>query len=536
MVVFVEEQIMNRERGIKETRWPLAVGIIFLLLIVLVELVTILTYNSGHLVFTLDDPYIHLALAENIMEGHYGINTEEFSAASSSILWPFLLAPFAGSPFGVYFIFLLNCLAAIGSLYFFWKILCYLFPKTDMEPVERNWLIGILLVLFIPAINLVGLILTGMEHSIQVFLVVLTMWGLLFEMRENRVPMWLLLVIIVSPLIRYENLAVSFPALIYLFIRGHRAKSLIAAGIIVAIMGAFSLFLVNLGLEPLPNSILAKSSVMSSHGRIGSILANFQTNRKNPRGALLIIAVAFFISQALKRKVISRDKLFALVIAAGIIAHIFVGRNGWYNRYEIYIWTVSMIGALFFLRKHIADVCLKNGIPRFAIASFIWVLAISSPYFMGIVTAPVASANIYEQQYQMHRFATDYYEGRVAVNDIGYVSYRNDNYVLDLWGLASVDALDNLQSGGYSSESLGEIVLENNVGLIMIYEESFQQIPDNWVKIGDLHLGKKSITAMSIVAFFAVDNNTYIETIEVVREFAKTLPKGVVFEFAEIVT
>lgn len=50
-------------------------------------------YNSdGKLVYTLDDPYIHLAVAENILNDTFGINSDEFSSPSSSIIWPYLLA------------------------------------------------------------------------------------------------------------------------------------------------------------------------------------------------------------------------------------------------------------------------------------------------------------------------------------------------------------------------------------------------------------------------------------------------------------
>ena len=47
---------------------------------------------DGHLIYTLDDPYIHLAVARNILLGGYGVNATEFSSPSSSILWPWLLA------------------------------------------------------------------------------------------------------------------------------------------------------------------------------------------------------------------------------------------------------------------------------------------------------------------------------------------------------------------------------------------------------------------------------------------------------------
>mgnify|MGYP001017862235 CR=1 FL=1 len=46
----------------------------------------------GFFFYTLDDPYIHLALAENILRGHYGINLDEPSSPSSSIVYPFLVA------------------------------------------------------------------------------------------------------------------------------------------------------------------------------------------------------------------------------------------------------------------------------------------------------------------------------------------------------------------------------------------------------------------------------------------------------------
>src|SRR5262249_14612423 len=58
----------------------------------------ILLHDGGHFTYTLDDPYIHLALARNIAFGGYGINPGEPAAPSSSILWPFLLAPFARLP------------------------------------------------------------------------------------------------------------------------------------------------------------------------------------------------------------------------------------------------------------------------------------------------------------------------------------------------------------------------------------------------------------------------------------------------------
>jgi hypothetical protein len=40
--------------------------------------------NSGHLVYTPDDAYIHLSLAENIARGRYGVNLGESSRSACS--------------------------------------------------------------------------------------------------------------------------------------------------------------------------------------------------------------------------------------------------------------------------------------------------------------------------------------------------------------------------------------------------------------------------------------------------------------------
>jgi hypothetical protein len=133
----------------------------------------------------------------------------------------------------------------------------------------------------------------------------------------------------------------------------------------------------------------------------------------------------------------------------------------------------------------------------------------------------------------MHRFAVNYYKKPVAVNDLGYVSYKNNNYVLDLWGLASIDAL-KYRKTNHSSEWVNKLTKSNDIELAMIYEDWFKSISDDWIKIGELHLGKKKVTpAHNKVAFFAMNQNAYVGIVAQLHRFIKTLPHDVEFIFEE---
>ena len=156
------------------------------LLIVFTEIIIILILNSGLMVYTLDDSYIHLALAENIIKGHYGVNLQEYSSPSSSILWPFYsLAPFSGFSFGYYVPLIFNVCSATGTLFIFWLIIKLIsFPdNSSNQKIDKT--VTLFIILLIIATNLIGLIFTGMEHSLQVFVTVLIIWGLL-NLIENK--------------------------------------------------------------------------------------------------------------------------------------------------------------------------------------------------------------------------------------------------------------------------------------------------------------------------------------------------------------
>lgn len=512
----------------------LYVGIAFLVCLVLIEFISIMMLNNGLLVYTLDDPYIHLALAENIKQGHYGINMGEYSAPSSSALWPFILAPFSSYAYSAFFI---NLGFAIASVILLVKILNRTIHIADS--LARNLLLSVIIVLFILATNIVGLVFTGMEHSFQLMAVLIIAYGLIIEIEEDKIKWWLLATIIVAPLIRYECIAISFAALAYLAMRGRFKSAGFSLLLLVIFLGGFSIFLISLGLDAFPSSVVAKSSVVQSGGAISRFVGNLMNALNYRQGMILSFGALTLLFYVIFGNKIKRKQL-AIVTIFATLMHLIAGSYGWYNRYEIYILAFQLVIFSYLFFPLISNKLFGSNRTNFnlfyviAFAGGIATIAIivGKPYIYHLSTIPKASNNIYEQQYQMHRFVVDYYNKPIAVNDLGYVSYKNNSYVLDLWGLGSQKALKSRLNSDNTNWKQN-LIDEANVKLVMIYEDWFNDIPDEWVKIGELHLGKKRITpARSMVSFYSVKNDIYTGILR--RKlvlFSKTLPTGVKFKF-----
>lgn len=362
----------------------------------------IVALNSGQLVFTLDDAYIHLALAENLMQGHYGINLNEYSAPSSSILWPFLLAPFAKLAFANYFILVANTIFTAITLLLFGLMLSP--GGTDPASAgdaEKKTLLNVILILLIPACNLIGLIFTGMEHSLQVMLTVAIICGLCRESSSGRLDWWALFAIILAPLVRYECLAISLPAAGYLFFRGHRRQAAVTVIAILTIVAGFSWFLISLGQNPLPNSVRAKSQI--AHDKSGSsAFVNFASGIATSRGVLLAVSFLFLLSQMTNLKLEKSERLLCATVSSSIILHFLFGQFGWFCRYEIYIWAAAIALVGFLLKSSLYRQSSNYNLFAKVFFMFTALFLLCFPYLMVLVDIPVAANNIYEQQYQMH--------------------------------------------------------------------------------------------------------------------------------------
>jgi hypothetical protein len=129
----------------------------------------------------------------------------------------------------------------------------------------------------------------------------------------------------------------------------------------------------------------------------------------------------------------------------------------------------------------------------------------------------------------MHRFVQEFHDGSVAVNDLGWVAYRNPDYVLDLWGLGFAEAGMRRQEGdlGY----VEDLVDRYSVPLLMVYDTEGglkNWIPDRYPRIATLRLGRKRVvSAESVVTFIATDHGDILGLTRSLAAFGEVVPEGV---------
>lgn len=500
------------------TRAFLVVAAVFLLIIG-AEVLAILRLNDGKFVYTLDDPYIHLALAENIWKGHYGVNLNEVSAPSSSILWPYLLAPLATVE---YWPLVLNAVFGVLTIWILLRVLA-LTVRRESSGVFFFAGVGAALVV---ATNLVGLSLTGMEHVLQVLAVVLAGYGLALDARLDQLRPWLVPVAMFMPAIRYENLAVTAAVIAYLFLTGRRslaAWTLLGA---VVVITTFSVYLASMGLGYFPSSVAVKSDLVGESKKVVALLKNLY-HSFNSRPGLLLAMIAFFIAMHRPKDGGPKTSALSWSLLVTLTLHLLLGRYGWYNRYEIYVLAFAIVLLMvMFLPEW-------QGLRNFSQVKHTLVLGAplliaGLPYIVGLATAPLASNNIFEQHYQMHRFVTSYLREPVAVNDLGYVAYKNDEYVLDLYGLGSEQArhLFRSQSNG---DWMAALCRDHEVRVAMIYTSWFKSLPSSWVKLGELSLSRYNHTpAHPVVEIYATSEEHVGETLSRLSSFKESLPPRIV--------
>ncbi len=474
--------------------------------------------TGGQLIYCLDDPYIHLAVAQGIWDGTYGVNPGEASSPSSSALWPLLLLPFVATGTGEFGPLAINLVCGAATACCLGAGLRRAFPRFE------GWGLRVLLVV---ALLLVGnawaLAFMGMEHSLQLLLAVGVVHGLLRCASGAPVTRTLGWATVLGPWVRYENLAVSAAAWVFLAWMGERRRALRWASLCAVGLGLFSLFLVLQGLDALPSSVRMKSGLSGEDwGFWGSIQQHVTFALNSGRGTVLAGFSLVLLVFAAARPTLDPVGKLALCLSGAGALHLLFGVYGWFHRYEAYIFG-SLGFAVVALAPSVIPALSERARAQLALVATMVVLAF--PYLRSLPQTPAAAHNVFEQQYQLHRFVTEFWKQPVAVNDLGYVAFDNGNYVLDLAGLASSEVQQRRLTEA-APEWIADLTQRHAIDLAVVYPAWFPKRPASWVRVADMTLsGPRVSVAHTKVSFFATNAAAVPSVQRALEAFVPTLPK-----------
>ena len=152
------------------------------------------------------------------------------------------------------------------------------------------------------AINAFGLPLTGMEHSLHVLTVIVTLLGLIAMFESGSVSAWLIAAIIFMPFVRFEGIALAGAAILVMAVAGHWRAAALSSAVIVLGFAVWAVAMQKLGLPFLPSSVLVKSQMAANvEGAKGAfaiahtLQSNLKVSMHNRWGTMFAFAICALI-------------------------------------------------------------------------------------------------------------------------------------------------------------------------------------------------------------------------------------------------
>jgi hypothetical protein len=536
-------------KGVWARHWPLIAALGVLGAVVAVVFSRCLRADGGRFVYTIDDIYIIMAVARNlVVHGVWGVTPYEFSSSTSTIIWPLMLALcYALGGTSELVPLLLNLVLGGATLLVVYVIL----RKAGLpQGLQAVVLLAVLFLAPLPAV-----IFTGMEHTLQIGISILFVYVAAHELagekgaRTGASP-WLWALAAFLPLVRYEELSLVFGACLLFFARRRWVEALglgLAAAIPPAIYGAIS---AGHGWYWLPNSVYLKANL--PHGTGGQHFLSFFSYWEGwtrtmdvwtTMLALLILLALLVHRQGMVWKE-SSIMIVLVIIAAGL--HLKLARFGNFFRYEAYVIALSLlvfsVGAFDYLSGLQGR---KTGRLETMLAGcwlgYLLLVPLSVVAWRGYISlrlTPQASHNIYEEQYQMGLFLRQFYRGApIAATDIGAVSYLGEPHLEDLWGLGSLDAAKLRVEGALTPQKIDLMTRSKGTKMAILFDGIFYNgndgsignggLPAQWIRVGRWRSFDNCMGPEDSVFFYAVDSSEERALIAHLRQFAPRLPPEV---------
>lgn len=503
--------------------------------------------THGTFVYVIDDPAIHLSVAQNLIRhATWGVTPHHFQSASSSPAWTALLAVTLGVLpfFRDYLPLALNIGAGIWLLRILDRNQNLLRPSLRRPLHVLGTLMMVTFVLFLP-----GLAMTGMEHTLHAALMLAVV--VMFHRRSNgeplRWPRWVPFALLgVATLTRFESpmvaLGVGIALLAPCYSRWSpdgravawrsRLPVVVAVGAASGLpLLAFAVLNKAMGQGVLPNSVLAKSQFggvdfVKPFG-FENVAGKFVSDPLIPLLTFVALGYLLFCRPGRNRSVFP-----AVVTVVATTLHMTFSNVGWFERYQIYLIILATYTALAIvaeLAEHQPAGTAKT--VRTGVAVIMSLAVVLAPVKWGLFhRAPLAMADTYRQRYQAARFLERYYDGQaIATGELGYISLHHKGPITDLLGLGDYAVLRNRQTGRYRKADFARLARERGFKVVAVYPTTLEfHVPDNWIAVGTWTLMGRTSTAYTPTFWFLATTPDAVRPLEAhLREYARSLPKGV---------
>jgi len=535
------------DTAIERTRLrPLAATTVVFIVVVVAAFAASSRQTGGHLVYALDDPYIHMAMARNVaLHGVWGVTASHFTSSSSSLLWTAGVAALFRA-FGVHESIPLLLNIAFGIL-LLRSIVGYVAESTVRFSDAYLFIASTAIVLVAP---LPALVFAGQEHILHgvVNLAFVACGASWLSQPQRPMPAsattTLCAFATLLPLIRFESLFVIGIIAALLAVQGRwRAAVLIGmCGVLpVALYGALSHFY---GWYWLPNSVMLKGARPDFSSTAGIVLAlggvSYSRLMQLPALAFLVsAALAAFIARFVRG---TRDDLQWMlgIFVVLTLLHTQFAQPGafWFFRYEAYLFVLGGVAVARTLGEWLEAVRrqtphMKTMVVQFGTILLFALSPLSDRALKALVSIPQATKNIYEQQYQMGLFLGRFYAGRaVALNDIGAASFLGEINCVDLAGLADIDVARRLLAGLYESEDVREIAEAKDARIAIVYDSWFgNRIPVSWRRAATWTVQNNVVLGGNTVTFYALRPEELGPLRAHLNEFSRELPRSVAQRF-----
>ena len=391
--------------------------------------------NAGHFVYALDDPYIEMALAKNVVRhGVYGVTQYAATAASSSIVWPWVLAAcYAVVGVNIWTPYVLNIVCCLALLYLGGRIMVDASGGRLLRALQTASLIVLVVAAPMPTLCQIG-----MEHSAQCLAMAALLYSgakCLNKPSDRRLQVQTAILAAAATSIRYEGaFAVLAICAGLLLARRFKAAAVTALGGLLPIL-LYGFTALAHGQYFFPNSVLVKTFGKTSQPLASHISVAFELDP-----LLLAVGFAVIVTTAFT---LGRREIFGWVWTFGALyAFIFalhVASIGVYvfYRYQAYLVVVGIVALFAFACRWYSDESRATIGGKCVTVVTLAVLAAIDPLGQLNLTAE-ASHDIYRQQYLDAMFIRTYYNhGTALLNDIGAAAYYTDAHIVDYVGLAS---------------------------------------------------------------------------------------------------